>query len=597
MAQNMNYPGVYNEEIDNSAIATVDNSSYAAVLGRAKKGIPNAKILVKSEAELVSVFGSPIVSGSYPLVSAIDYGIYAGIEQLRETSNLWYVRLTDGTERYANVTVPTSGPELVSGAGAGTSQTVTAAASSAYPNITGGYTEGNTTSDNYDLHVFRGAPSGLRFSSIGPGKYGNNYAVAIWTTACGSSANSAAYGSKYDWGNSYDDASVTSNRIADKVFKIQVFSKLDNESFNSTWWASVSGSPLETFYASTDFTLVDNQGNSLFVNDVINGRSQYIYVTSNVTNGTVPAFTLSAFGLVNGSDATSLSTLNASTVWQFFENKETSPLSVAVVIPRAKDTKSDPNEVAAIDALIGRRKDFTYTVQSSSLTATKQADFINESSLITIASNPSYAGKYIGWHKVFDRYNASVVYIPNNVYAAAIYLRTDRVSNPWEAPAGIERGLLPSGVQNVNITESVGGILYKQYNLNTVKFINGFGYAMWGQKTAQLKESARDRMNVRRMLITVQKNVNRILNTFIFQGNTPKARERVTSLINSYMQTVLAGGGVQSYKVVCNETNNTTNTIAQNILNVDLYIQPTYTIEFIKSSVIISSESVTMSEV
>lgn len=593
MAQNKNYPGVYSDEIDNSAVNTVDNSSYAAVLGRAKKGIPNAKVLVRSEAELVSIFGTPIVSGSYPMVSAIDYGMYAGLEALRETSNLWYVRLTDGTEKYGNVTVPTTGESI----SAGTSQIISAEASSEYPNIVGGYTEGNTPEDNYDLMVKNGAPSGLRFSSIGPGAYGNNYAVAIWTTACGSSANSATYGSKYDWANAYDDATVTTNRIADKIFKIQIFSKQSSESFNATWWASVSGSPLETFYASTDFTLLDNQGNSLFVNDVINGKSKYVYVNTNVTNGTVPAFTLSAFGFSNGADASSLSTLNASTVWQFFENRETTPLSIAIPVPRSKDSKIDPNEVNALDALISKRKDFFYPIQVASLTATKQSDFIAESSLISVASNPSYAGKYVGWHQVLDRYNSSKIYIPNNIYGGSICLRTDRVSNPWEAPAGVERGILPSGKQFANITQDVGGVLYEQYNINTVKFVAGLGYVMWGQKTAQLKKTARDRINVRRMLLTIQKNINSILNGFIFQGNTPKARERVEALINGYLQSVAAGGGVQSYRVVCNDTNNTSTSIAQNILNCDVYVQPTYVIEFVQFNTIISSDSVNTREV
>jgi hypothetical protein len=104
----MKYPGIYREEKDISDVIVTDNTSIAAVMGRALKGIPNSKVLVRSEAELIQTFGFPIVSGSYPLVSAIDYGIYAGIEALRETSNLWYVRLTDGTEKYSNITVPTN---------------------------------------------------------------------------------------------------------------------------------------------------------------------------------------------------------------------------------------------------------------------------------------------------------------------------------------------------------------------------------------------------------------------------------------------------------------------------------------------------------
>ena len=112
---NMNYPGVYLQEIDNSFVSTVDSTSVVAVMGRAYKGLPNGKVIVNSQAQLVGDFGQPIVSGSYPLVSAIDYGIYAGLEALKETNNLWYVRLTDGTETYGNITVPTTGVSALSG--------------------------------------------------------------------------------------------------------------------------------------------------------------------------------------------------------------------------------------------------------------------------------------------------------------------------------------------------------------------------------------------------------------------------------------------------------------------------------------------------
>ena len=84
------------------------------------------------------------------------------------------------------------------------------------------------------------------------------------------------------------------------------------------------------------------------------------------------------------------------------------------------------------------------------------------------------------------------------------------------------------------------------------------------------------------------------LNGFLFKGNTTKERERVTSMVKAFMQTVLTGGGVQSFKVVCDGTNNNT---SSNTLVVDLYVQPTYTIEFIKLNTIISASSVTTAEV
>lgn len=587
MAKNMPYPGVYRNEIDNSFVSQIDNSSFAAVMGRASEGIPNSKVLVHSEAELINTFGNPIVSGSFPLVSAIDYGIYAGIEVLKETSNVWYVRLTDGTEKYSNITVSTS----VSSTTSGSVSVLSAAPSTSYPNLAG-YPEGNTPNDNYDLRVYNGTPSGLRFAAIGPGVYGNNLAIAVLTKDVSATNLSAMY----DWGNKYDDASVSANRKADKIFKVLIYTKQDSQNFDATWWASVSGAPIEIFYASTDFTLIDNAGNSLYVEDVINGSSQYVYVTSNKTDGTLPAYTTSALGFSGGSNPSTLSTLNASTVWSLFENKETSTLNTAVIIPRSMNAYSDPSEVAAVDSLVGRRKDFVGYVQAASLTASTQASIISDAAFVTVASNPSYFGKYVGWNLVLDRYNSSRVYIPNAVYGAAVSLRTDRISSPWEAPAGQERGLIASGKQNINLTPTIAGPLYDQYNLNTVKFINGFGNFIWGQKTAQLKTTARDRLNVRKMLIYIENNIEGILNGFIFQGNTVKARERVSSLINAFLQTVQAGGGVQSYRVVCDSSNNTSTTIAQNILNVDVHVQPTDTIEFVKLNTIISADSVSVSE-
>lgn len=590
---NMNYPGVYLNEIDNSFVSTVDNTSVVAVMGRANQGLPNGKVMVNSQAQLVGEFGKPIVSGSYPLVSAIDYGIYAGLEALKETNNLWYVRLTDGSETYGNVTIATTGIS----ASSGSSSVISAAPSTVYPTLTGDYIEGNISTNNYDLAVYNGAPTGLRFAAVGPGVYGNNVAIAIWTTACGTSSYSATYGGNYDWNGQYDDPSVTTNKLGDRVFKVQVFTKASNQQFNSSWWASVSGAPVETFYGTTNFVDQDLQGNSLFIQDVINGNSNYVYVTSNKTDGTVPAFTVSGIGFSGGSDSTSFSVLNASTVWQIFQNKETSPLDVAIIIPRTKDGKSDPNEVAAVDALQSQRMDFFATVQVTSLTSTTYNQIISDNTFLTIASNPSYFGKYVGWNQVLDRYNSSKIYLPNAIYAGAIMARVDRLGNPWDAPAGVERGIIPSGKQNVNLIPSVAGPLYDQYNLNTIKFVNGYGSIMWGQKTSQIKATARNRINVRRMLITIEKNITRILNGFLFQGNTVKARQRVSSLITSYLQGVLAKEGISSFKVICDDSNNTSTTIAQNVLNVDVYVQPTYTIEFIQFNTIISSNDVSTNEV
>lgn len=591
MPSNMNYPGVYRKETDNSQVTSTNTGTYIATMGRGTKGIANAKVLVATAKELISTFGNPVVSGSYPLLKSVDYGLYSALEALKETSNVWYVRLTDGTEQYSNVDL--SGSTTATAIYAN----VNATASSQYSSIGGEYAWGNTDTNIYDLRNAT-APTTIRFAGIGPGKYANNYAIGVYTVACSADASTSAF---FDWETAYDTTTSTTPKYP-KIIKVNVYTKEDTESFNTDWWRGTSASPVETFYCSTDINMIDNFGNSLFIEDVINGVSEYVYVKSSLEDGTLPPYTSIALGLQNGADSTTLNApIVADSVWSFFENKETSLLDVAILVPRATNLTgtnyTSLTEIAAVDSLISNRLDFVAVVQGASYSSVNYNTIKTDNTLVQgiIVDNPSYFAKYVGWTLIYDSYNSSRVYIPNSIYAGAIFARVDLQGAPWDAPAGVDRGIIPSGKQNVDVTPSLGGKLY-DLNLNTIKYINGTGNVIWGQKTAQLKVTARNRLNVRRCLLYIENSVEKILNNYLFKANTTKEQEKISSVINTFMQGVLAGGGVQSYKVVCDSTNNTTSTIANNILNVDLYVQPSYTIEFIKLNTIISADTVSVTE-
>lgn len=578
MPLDMKYPGVYRQEKDESLIPAVDNTTVVATIGRAKKGIANSIVLVNSEDQLIKTFGTPICSGSYPVVRDVDYGIYSAIEALKETNNVYYVRATNGTEKYSSVSLPASATTS-----AGTTSGIAAIASSAYPSDSS-YTYGNTPSDIKELNA--GLTGVIRFASVGPGVYGNEIAVTITTSAV---LSNSALSANYTWGNSYGDSNKSG-----RVFKVDVYSKQPSESFTSTMV------PVETFYGSNSVMDLDNNGNSLYIEDVINGSSMYVYVKAS-GDDIVPPTTLSenAFvkvSLAGGQDATS-TTYVPTGLWDFFNNKQNTPIDLAIVVPRTKEASVSTSEVQKIDSVIGKRLDMFCVVQANALASTSEASIVSDNTNVQGSiTNYSYFGKYVGWNLVFDRYNSSRVYLPNAIYAAAVIARTDRISSPWEAPAGQERGVIAAGKQSVILVPDVAGRLYENYNLNTVRFLNGIGNVIWGQKTSQLQKTARDRINVRRMLNYVENGSERILNAFLFRGNTSRERERVYNLVNSFINTVYVAGGVSSYRVVCDNTNNTETTIAQNILNVDIFIQPTYTIEFIKITTTITASSVNVGE-
>lgn len=580
-------PGVVTTEVDNSQINVVDNSTVVATVGLARKGIVNSKVLVKSEQELISTFGAPLVSGGIPSTQVIDYGIYAARESLKETTNVYFVRATNGTEVYAGVGVSgTSGTSASSLA-----LPVTALASSA---ITSTYPEGYSANDIGD---FTSISASLDIHANAPGVWGNDIAISVITPAMTAAGTSALI----DWMYKYDEPNnvLSANARWKSIFKINVYVKNPSDTF-SNLWPTISASPVESFYVSHDFTVLDNSGNSLFVEEIINGVSKYIYVKS---NSVMPAYTTTYLQLSGGVNTsfTAQATANYQAAWRFYSNKSSQTIDIFNVTPyngTASSNAVDASLASVVDSVISQRMDVFATVNVGKLTDTTKsniltADFAGPGS--GTVSNPSYWGKYVGWQQVLDPYNSVRVWLPNSIFATSVIARTDRVANRWDAPAGTDFGGVPAAKQNIALSDIDLGDLYTRYNINSVKRIAGIQY-IWGQKTAQLKNTARDRINVRRMLLYVERNVETILAGFLFKGNSAKTRERASSLINNFMSAVKTGDGVQSYRVVIDDSNNTDITIAQNILNVDLYIQPTYAIEYINLKVIITADSVTVSE-
>lgn len=580
-------PGINTTEVDNSQVNVIDNSTVVATVGLARKGIVNTKVLVKSEQELIQTFGAPLVSGGIPGSQVIDYGIYAARETLKETSNVYFIRATNGTEVYAGVGLSGTSAQSASAV----SLAVTASATSA---IIGTYPEGYSPDDIGD---FSSVTYPFEVHANAPGVWGNDIAVSVITPAMDVGATSGLV----DWKYRYDDpANVSaSNAKWKSIFKVNVYVKNSTDTFANIW-SSISASPAETYYVSHNYAILDNSGNSLFADELINGKSNYIYVRS---NGVLPAYTTTYLALAGGVDGTFGTQASSSyqAAWRFYGNKSSETLDIFNVTPYngvASSNYVDTSLASTVDSVISKRMDVFAVAPVGKLTSVTKAtiladDFAGVGS--GSVSNPSYWGKYVGWQQILDPYNSVRVWLPNSIFAAAVIARTDRVANRWDAPAGQDFGGVPAAKQNIKLDEIDLGDLYERYNINCVKRIAGVQY-IWGQKTAQLKHTARDRINVRRMLLYVERNVENILAAFLFKGNSSKTRERVTSLINNFMSAVKTGEGVQSFKAVVDDTNNTPTSIAQNILNVDLYIQPTYAIEYINLKVIITADSVTVSE-
>jgi len=189
----------------------------------------------------------------------------------------------------------------------------------------------------------------------------------------------------------------------------------------------------------------------------------------------------------------------------------------------------------------------------------------------------SYIAVYPDWFAVSDPTMKRNIWIPPSGVVAANIINC----SPVEAPAGFARGVL-TGIADSAISPSQKqrDQLYK-ISMNPIAVFPGEGTVIYGQKTLLNKPSAFDRLNVRRTFIYLEKATNSVLKYFVFEANTVLTRNRIVNTLKPVFDAVKQAGGVYDYRIVCDERNNTPNTIDSNELIVDIYVKPTRTAEFI----------------
>ena len=193
----------------------------------------------------------------------------------------------------------------------------------------------------------------------------------------------------------------------------------------------------------------------------------------------------------------------------------------------------------------------------------------------------NYAATYWPWVQVPDLKIGTSRFVPPSVVVPGIYAFNDKVAHPWFAPAGLNRGGIETAIQaERKLTHKNRDVLYEA-NVNPIAIFPGQGVCIWGQKTLQKKASALDRVNVRRLMITVKKFIASSSRFLVFEQNTALTRKRFLSIVNPYLEQVQSNSGLSAFKVIMDETNNTPDLVDRNILYGQIFLQPTRTAEFI----------------
>lgn len=201
--------------------------------------------------------------------------------------------------------------------------------------------------------------------------------------------------------------------------------------------------------------------------------------------------------------------------------------------------------------------------------------------ITTSGIDSNYVAAYWPWVKILDTNKNKPVWVPPSVVVPRVMAYNDSVAYEWFAPAGLNRGGITEAVDiELKLNQSTRNDLYEN-KINAIATFPSQGVCIWGQKTLQAKPSALDRINVRRLMITLKKFIASSSRYLVFENNTTATRQRFINIVTPYLETVKSRQGLYAFKVVMDETNNTPDVIDRNIMYGQIYLQPAKAVEFI----------------
>ena len=212
-------------------------------------------------------------------------------------------------------------------------------------------------------------------------------------------------------------------------------------------------------------------------------------------------------------------------------------------------------------------------------------------------TSSSYAVFDSGYKYMFDRFNNTFRYIPLNGDIAGLMARTSINNYPWFSPAGSARGTINNAVKLAfNPSQAQRDLLYPK-RINPVIFSPGAGIILFGDKTGLSYASAFDRINVRRLFLTVEDTISRAARAQLFEFNDTITRTNFLNIVEPYLRDVKAKRGITDFLVVCDESNNTPDVIDANQFRADIFIKPARSINFIGLTFVANRTGVSFEEV
>jgi len=212
-------------------------------------------------------------------------------------------------------------------------------------------------------------------------------------------------------------------------------------------------------------------------------------------------------------------------------------------------------------------------------------------------TSSSYAVFDSGYKYMYDRFNNQFRYIPCNADVAGLMARTSINQYPWFSPAGSSRGAINGAVKLAyNPSQAQRDLIYPK-RINPVIASPGSGIILFGDKTGLVYTSAFDRINVRRLFLTIEDSIERAARDQLFEFNDVITRSNFVNIVEPYLRDVKAKRGITDFIVICDETNNTPDVIDSNQFRADIFVKPARSINFIGLTFVATRTGVSFEEV
>ena len=379
-----------------------------------------------------------------------------------------------------------------------------------------------------------------------------------------------------------------------------------------------AGTILETFEGVSQASdAKTSQGNSNYYADVLYQKSQYVYWMDHETTlgdagelkasntfdqAGSSAFAVFNYSLANGTDDYAVTQGEITLAYDLFSDAESVDISLLMCGPSqtGADATGDTKATAVMD-IATTRKDCVAFISPA------RADVVDITSGIIQTANvksfaeglpsSSYAVIDSGYKYMYDKYNDVYRFVPLNGDTAGLCARTDNIADAWFSPGGFNRGQIRGAVKLAfNPNQLQRDELYRS-RVNPVVAFPGQGTVLFGDKTAQLKPSAFDRINVRRLFIVLEKAISTASKFQLFEFNDEFTRAQFRNLVEPFLRDVQGRRGVTDFSVVCDDTNNTGDVIDRNEFRADIFIKPARSINFIQLNFVATRSGVAFSEV